>query len=72
MPKITEQGPSISAEWNAPVPIDGGDTGNGGSETPQLPPRPLDTDLKRVWVAYAKALGADSKGTKPELIKRVG
>ena len=35
-----------------------------GGSAPQLPPRPLDNDVKRLWVAYAKALGADSKERK--------
>ncbi len=35
------------------------------------PEPPANSALKARWVAYAEAIGVDSSGTKPQIIKRV-
>ncbi len=36
-----------------------------------VPDPPAPSALKARWVAYAEAIGVDSSGTKPQIIKRV-
>ncbi len=37
-----------------------------------VPEPPARSAVKARWVAYAEAIGADTSGTKPQIIKRVG
>lgn len=39
------------------------------AEKPEMPSK---SDPKADWVAYAEAIGADSSGTKDELVERLG
>ncbi len=36
-----------------------------------VPEPPANSAVKARWVAYAEAIGVDSSGTKPQIIRRV-
>lgn len=63
MPKAHRGRPATNAAWYPSAPEPG--------PVAAQPEAPATSDSKAKWVAFAEAVGADSTGTKQEIIARL-